>query len=398
MKTSNTVWRLLRRNISAGQLVGYALANFVGLAIVLTAMQLYRDINSARSTEDSFITRDYLVLSKQVQGLNLSGDADYTFTADERSELQAQPWAERVGEFTAADYNVAASVDFGGQHLSTYLFLESIPDDFFDIAPDGWADYDPHNPSAIVPVVLSKDYLALYNFGFAASRGMPQVSEAVISSVPLRLSLSGNGVQRYVPARIVGFSSRLNTIAVPQKFLDATNAEFGESTVAPDPSRLIVEVNAPGDPAIRQYLDDHGYETAGDKNDNSRATRFLTILTAVVIAVGVLISALAFFVLLLSIYLLLQKNKEKIHDLILLGYTPRAVATHYYIIVAAVNGIVLLLSLGAMIAGSAMWGGQLRALGLEGASLWPTIAVGVAVMAGVTIQNFVAIYRRVSRS
>lgn len=35
----NIVWQLLRRNISVGQLAGYAVANLVGLAIVLTAVQ-----------------------------------------------------------------------------------------------------------------------------------------------------------------------------------------------------------------------------------------------------------------------------------------------------------------------------------------------------------------------
>lgn len=65
MKMKNIVWRLLRRNISAGQLAGYALANFVGLAIVLTAIQFYRDINNVWDADDSFISRDYLIISKK---------------------------------------------------------------------------------------------------------------------------------------------------------------------------------------------------------------------------------------------------------------------------------------------------------------------------------------------
>ena len=36
---NNPVTRLLRRNVSFGQIAGYALANFTGLLIVLTAMQ-----------------------------------------------------------------------------------------------------------------------------------------------------------------------------------------------------------------------------------------------------------------------------------------------------------------------------------------------------------------------
>ena len=59
-KPKSPVGRLLRRNISAAQLAAYALANFAGLAIVLCAIQFYRDVNSAfDSASDSFINRDF---------------------------------------------------------------------------------------------------------------------------------------------------------------------------------------------------------------------------------------------------------------------------------------------------------------------------------------------------
>lgn len=63
--SKSIVWRLLRRNISIGQLAGYAVANLVGLAIVLTAVQFYRDVTSARDEDDSFISRDYIIVSKK---------------------------------------------------------------------------------------------------------------------------------------------------------------------------------------------------------------------------------------------------------------------------------------------------------------------------------------------
>ena len=68
--SKNTVWRLLRHNISAGQIAGYAVANLVGLAIVLTAMQFYRDVSSVWDDDDSFISNDYLILSKRVEGVS----------------------------------------------------------------------------------------------------------------------------------------------------------------------------------------------------------------------------------------------------------------------------------------------------------------------------------------
>ena len=60
--SKNIVWRLLRKNISAAQIAGYAIANLVGLSIVLTAIQFYRDVNSLWNKEDSFISKDYMII------------------------------------------------------------------------------------------------------------------------------------------------------------------------------------------------------------------------------------------------------------------------------------------------------------------------------------------------
>lgn len=52
------VWRLLRHNISAKQLAGYAIANLLGLTIVVAALQFYSDIKGIWNDDDSFISRD----------------------------------------------------------------------------------------------------------------------------------------------------------------------------------------------------------------------------------------------------------------------------------------------------------------------------------------------------
>ena len=99
MKNKRIVWLLLRRNISAGQIAGYALANFIGLAIVLCAIQFYRDISAAWDSDgDSYITRDYMIISKEVSSLNTLGfGASTTISKDDVEEISRQPSAMRVG-------------------------------------------------------------------------------------------------------------------------------------------------------------------------------------------------------------------------------------------------------------------------------------------------------------
>ncbi|MCI5978815.1 MAG: ABC transporter permease [Bacteroidales bacterium] len=390
------VWRLLRRNISAGQIAGYALATLVGLSIVLCAVRFYGDVSSAFNTDDGILSKDYMVISKRVSAFNTVGRGGETFfTPAETEELSRQPWVRSVGAFTAANFNVYMSVDLGGRSMSTYMFLESIPDKFLDVSPSDWR-FDPSRPE--VPIIMSKEYLALYNFGFAASRGMPQLSETVMARVPLSITVSGNGRSMKIPGRIVGFSSRLNTLAVPQNFMEWANKEFAPPGKEEQPSRLIVEVSKPGDPAIDRFMRINGYDVAGDKADNSRANYFLTLVTAIVIAIGSVISILAFFILMLSIFLLLQKNRRKLHDLMLLGYSPRQAARPYNLLVLSVNVAVLVLSIVITECAAAWWNPRLADIGVPNGSPLPALLTGLCIMAVVTVANLLTIRRLVRRN
>lgn len=42
----NLVSRLLRKNLSTAQTLGFILSNFIGLAIVVTGLQFYEDVSA----------------------------------------------------------------------------------------------------------------------------------------------------------------------------------------------------------------------------------------------------------------------------------------------------------------------------------------------------------------
>jgi hypothetical protein len=67
------------------------------------------------------------------------------------------------------------------------------------------------------------------------------------------------------------------------------------------------------------------------------------VVTAVVAGVGGVISVLSFYILMLSVFLLLQKNTVKLQNLMLIGYSPRQVALPYQMLTVGlnvVNGVV----------------------------------------------------------
>lgn len=388
------VRRLLRRNVSVAQTCGYAFASLVGLSIVLCAIQFYRDASGIFGADGSVNSRDFMVVSKQI-GFN---DRNTSFTPDEIADLKSQPWVKAVGEFTASRFKAAISLDFAGRGLASETFFESLPAEFFDKLPADWG-FDPADGAeADVPIVLSRDYLSLYNFGFAATRGLPTLRENEIGMIPLTLTLRGrDGQTAVMRGHIAGFSSRINTIAVPEEFMHWANERFAPGSAQEAPSRLVIETDKPGDPAIARYLDNNGLDIAGDKIDNSAAAYMLRLFTGIVLAVGAIISVLAFFILLLSIFLLLQKNRGKLRQLMLLGYSPAEVARPYIHMVVAVNAAILAGGCVVALLAAGIWRPALATVGAAPTSIWPTVLSGAALMAIVSVLSVVSIRSRVRR-
>ena len=389
----NIIQRLLRKNLSMAQLVGFTLANFIGLLIVLLGLQFYTDVRSIWQDEDSFMQKDYLVINKRVSGSGLLTGERASFSADEIADIEKQSWVRKVGRFSSADYRLSASIEQAGRSMSTYMFFESIPSEFVDVDSDEWGYEEGDN---VVPIIISKDYLSLYNFGFASSTGLPQFSETMIGSIPMRLRISSAKGSAELQGRIVGFSNRLNTILVPQEFMDWSNQRYGRTAGArADPSRLIIDVSSPGDVKIKDYIAEHGYEIAGDKA-NSTASYFLNVATGVVLAIGAVITILSLFVLLLFISLLMQKNRQKMHSLIMLGYELKEVGRPYRQLVVAVNAVAYLLAAGAMLAMRMLYIDAVRAMGASETTVWMSLGVGAMITIVVILFNIISINRKVA--
>ena len=123
----------------------------------------------------------------------------------------------------------------------------------------------------------------------------------------------------------------------------------------------------------------------------------LKIVSGIVMAVGLLITLLSFFILMLSIYLLVQKNTRKLQTLLLLGYSPARVSLPYQLLTVGINVLVLLLAL------TLLWwlrGHYMKMLWsmfptMPSGSYLPTIILGVALCLLVSVLNIIALRRKI---
>ena len=387
------VWKLLRQHISWPQFVGFFFANLFGMTIVLLGYQLYCDILPIFTANDSFLKADYLVVSKKIGMANALGQQHSGFSKDEIADLQAQPFVKGVGQFTSTAYKAEATMGVSGMKiLHPELFFESVPDSFVDVSLDNW-HYTPGD--SLVPVILPRSYIAMYNFGFAQNHSLPKINEGLVGMIDLHIQVQGKGGQGYFKGKVIGFSSKLNTILVPQSFMAWSNNHFSPDSELP-PSRLILDVTNPADQRIGTYLEEHNYELEDNNLDAEKTTYFLKLMVTLVMGVGVVISTLSFYVLLLSIYLLVQKNTTKLQNLLLIGYSPSRVALPYQMLTLALNFAVLVASFSLLLMIRSYYIDIVETLfpDLPSTGVAATLGIGLALFLFVTGINFTILWRK----
>ena len=391
------VWKLMRRHISMSQLAGFFFANLCGMVIVLLGIQFYQDVAPVFTEGDSFMKKDYLIVSKKVSTLGSFVGKSSTFSNSDIEEILDQPFTKEVGAFTPSQFKVSAGVGMEqiGLNMSTAMFFESVPDKYVDVNLDEW-HFEPGQE--VVPIIIPRNYLNLYNFGFAQSRNLPQLSEGVMNLINLEVRISGGGRQNSYKGKIAGFSNRLNTILVPESFMVWANANYSDGSAYKEPSRLIVEVGNPTDDRIARFFKEHGYETEDDKLDAGKTTWFLKVVVGIVLAVGLIISILSFYILMLSIYLLLQKNSTKLENLLLIGYGPNRVALPYQILTIGLNACVLVLAIGVVLYVRTLYMDVVVQMfpSLGEGNVWLMMLIGILLFLGVSFFNFIAVKKKVA--
>lgn len=389
----NLIWKLLKENISKAQLIGFFVANLVGMTIVLIACQFYFDVSPVFNKKDTLFKRDFFTITKKVGFLSGMSSGWSQFTDKEIEDLKKTGFVKDIGVFTSSQFSVFAGINQGDIQFSTDMFFESVPDKFIDVKTSEWR-FSPVDNT--VPIILPKNYLDLYNFGFAESRGMPKISEGMMSMINLDIMIIGQKDSKRMSGRIVGFSNRLNTILVPETFMAWANGNYGTGLEA-RPSRLILEINNITDPKVDSYFKQKGYEIGGDNSVVSRMSSFLNILVGIVLTVGIVISILSFVILVLSIYLLLEKNMRKLQLLRLLGYGKLSVTKSYEILVIVVNGVILVLSLLFVFLAKMQYNEVIKKVlhDYEPVGLLNVVLLGVGISATLTLINILIIRNKV---
>jgi ABC-type antimicrobial peptide transport system permease subunit len=321
--------------IGLSRFVLSAFAFIIGLSLVFLSLQAYLKISEFIAPKMGL--SDYVILKKEVgMAHTLFGvlGAKANFSKEDVEDLQKQEFVEDMGVFQSGRFKVTA---FAGGDLGFYteLFLESVPTRFLEEKP---SNFRWEENSGFLPIIMSQEFLDLYNFGFAAASGNPQLSKSAIGLVPLKVQIEGPGGIRMYNAKIVGFTERINSILVPENFLEWANKEIGNSD-SQETSRIMVKIRNDKTASLEKYFDEKDLQVNENTIKYSKIINIVKIVMSVLLFIGAAFILFSLVIVILNFSLIVAEAKEEISLLIQLGYKINQLVKHlsFYLVLFMIS-------------------------------------------------------------
>ncbi len=316
----NMLKKLLMRTQHSSRLWAALAALCIGTTLLLLSVMIWWNFSELLygKNQNDTLGSTFLVIGKRVTQQNMGNTNATVFKPADIDSLKNAPQVQDVGVITSNRFPVYAVMG-GKLPLATDLPIESVPDKFLDNMPADW-NWQPG--SRDLPIIISSQFLDIYNYVFAPSQGLPQLSEASVKSIALNLKVGEGDKTEMFSAHVVGFSDRIGSVLAPQAFIDYGNKVHGKAGANEAPSQLILKAKDPSDIQFGHYLQSHDYAT---NSQNLRWSKIRAIVEVVTSATGILallLMGIGTLVFILFIELTIARAQQSLTLLLQVGYGP----------------------------------------------------------------------------
>lgn len=291
--------------------------------IFLTLAAYFAANNSSLFAGDK---SQYYTLTKPIGLSNTLFGSSSSFNENEILELNKQSFTKNLSPIRKSKFLCRASF-FQNQKFQSEIILESMPNDFIDgpVYKFYWDD-----EMKTVPIILSAQFLQLYNLVYAPVAGLPPVSSENLSLVPITLLCSSAQGNRRFNAEIIGLSNRFTGLFVPDAFLKSVNKNLtGSASSRMD--KIVINVNQEYVPDFEKFIDSKAYEINSEKLRIGKSASLIYPLLF-----GLLVLFSAFILIAISNFWLqwkwiIEEQKQNISLLYFLGVRPSEISKTIFI-------------------------------------------------------------------
>lgn len=320
----------------------------IAFILVLSCLQLYENANhlfGSKSSDSNY----WLTFSKKITPDNIGRKELLGFNENDISKIKTWSEVKAIYPFSANEFKASAN---GGDFIPFYtdLYFEGL--DLKAIDSD-LTDEEFQVKGDEIPIIISREYLNLYNYGFALNQGLPQISEDFAKKIEVNINITVNKQNKTYKGKMVGLSDRIHSVLIPKKFLDSLNmAEKPELATQPKIyNRVLVQVKDSGDEGLVSKMKENGYESNQESLRSAKIKSKLFLVLKIIAVLGVFIFALCLYIIVSFIKIQFLEKQEEVSIKNSLGYSPKKMVSDISRRFSINLMFVLIVSLGLIAAG-----------------------------------------------
>lgn len=317
---------------------------YVGLLLsfilVLSCMQLYSNANALLGKKSSD-SNYWITLSKTINPDNIGRKELIGFNKKDISEIKNWKEVKDIYPVVSNDFKVSAD---GGSFIPFYtdMYLEAVDNEVIDVKD--LSEFVVKDNT--IPIIISREYLNLYNYGFALNQGLPQITEEFAKKIEVNINITLKDKNLKYKGRLIGLSDRIHSVLVPKKFLDSINATQAYTQANKDiNTRILVKVNDVSDQDLIAKMTKKGYESNQESLRSAKIKGKLFLVLRAIAFIGVFIFILCLFMIVNFIKMQFLEKQEEVSIKYALGYSPKKMVSSISRFFSLNVALVLMLSL-----------------------------------------------------
>ena len=317
---------------------------YVGLLLsfilVLTCIQLYSNANALLGKKSSD-SNYWITMSKTINPDNIGRKELIGFDKTDIDELKSWKEVKSIYPVVSNDFKVSAD---GGSFIPFYtdMYLEAVDNEAIDIKD--LSEFVVKDNT--IPIIISREYLNLYNYGFALNQGLPQITEEFAKKIEVNINITLKGKNLKYKGKLIGLSDRIHSVLVPKKFLDSINATQAYTQAHKDiNTRILVKVNDVSDQDLIAKMTKKGYESNQESLRSAKIKGKLFLVLRAIAFIGIFIFILCVFMIVNFIKMQFLEKQEEVSIKYSLGYSPKKMVSSISRFFSINVALVLLISL-----------------------------------------------------
>ena len=267
-----------------------------------------------------YIKKDnnYFILSKNISFLNtFKKDLAY-FSDQDIADLLSAPGINRVDKIYISEFPCRIIVA-GNINYYSEIFLEGIDNKFLSVDT---SSFHWKNNAESIPLIISKEFLQLYNYSFVRSNNLPMLTESTAKLLPLTLQINSYEGSAYQKAHIHGFSDRYLSILAPVEFINWANNQYKPLKISNRVStKMVVEVDEEAGKSFLNFTEKSNYIVHHNKSSISENIKIANLMILFFVILGSILVITSQFLLFFSNKMILFQEKVSIIKLTYIGYS-----------------------------------------------------------------------------